>query len=175
MHSLDDGTSILNRGIVTMPVSTHRTSTWYSLPSNWNCPSKQLCSQSQPFVDLSLWTLKGSTPTSGLNFERITIPQNTLTISENRGPLTLMVYYGILDASMFQIPDIFDSVFSSTHMTTSGRILRSDKDTSPSLYALLLALTSHVCQRLLRVVYHMFPHQTRAPQTLQTSQATSDS
>src|SRR5882672_12911506 len=53
--------------------------------------------------------------------------------------------------------------------------LRSDKDSLPSLHALLLVWTSGLCQRLLKVVYHLFPHQTCAPQTLQTSQATSDS
>jgi len=37
-HSLDDGTSILKRGIVTMPVWIHRITTQYSLPSNWHCP-----------------------------------------------------------------------------------------------------------------------------------------
>ena len=45
------------------------------------------------------------------------------------------------------------------------RTFRSDKDTSPCLHALLLAWT---CQRLLQVMYHMFPHQTHAPQTLWT-------
>src|SRR5882672_5909000 len=64
-HSLDNGTSILKRGIATMPVSIHRTSTWYSLPSNWHRPSELLSYLSQPFVDLSSWMLKGSIPTSG--------------------------------------------------------------------------------------------------------------
>src|SRR5467141_3705931 len=53
------------------------------------------------------------------------------------------------------------------------RSLWSDKDSSPSLHALLLVWTSGLCQRLLQVVYHLFPRQTCAPQTLQTSQATS--
>src|SRR5882724_3605866 len=100
-----------------MPVSTCRTSTWYSLLSNWHCPSEQVLSQSQPFVDLSLWMLKGSTLTSGLNFERIPFPQNTLTTSQNHGLVTLMVYYGTPDTFLFRIPGIFDFMFSSTHTT----------------------------------------------------------
>src|SRR5467141_4368061 len=119
MHLLDDGTSILKRGIATMPVSIHRTSAWYSLPSNWHCPSELLPYPSQPFVDLSSWMLKGSILTLGLNFEMIPFPQNTLTISQTpSGPSILMVYYTTLDTSMFQIPAISDSMCFSTHMTT---------------------------------------------------------
>src|SRR5882672_11444479 len=55
------------------------------------------------------------------------------------------------------------------------RSFRSDKDSLPSLHALLLVWTSSLHQRLLQVVYHLFPCQICAPQTLQTSQATSDS
>src|SRR5882672_10636916 len=73
-HLLDDGMSILKRGIATMPVSIHRTSAWYSLPSNWHRPSKLLPYLSQPFVDLSSWMLKGSIPTFGLNSEMIPFP-----------------------------------------------------------------------------------------------------
>src|SRR5882672_5526475 len=98
MHLLDDGTSILKRGIATMPVSIHRTSARYSLPSNWHHPSELLPYPSQPFVDLSPWILKGSIPTFGLNSEMIPFPQNTSTISQTpRGPLVLMVYYATLD------------------------------------------------------------------------------
>src|SRR5882724_6979419 len=60
MHSLDDGTSTLKRGIAIMPVLIHRTSTRYSLPSNWHRPSELLPYQSQSSVDLSLWMLKAS-------------------------------------------------------------------------------------------------------------------
>src|SRR5882724_9470321 len=90
-HSLDDGMStILKRGIATMP--THRTTAWYSLPSNWHCPSKLLPYHPQSSVDLSSWMLKGSILTSGINSERILFPQNTLTFSQNHGPWTPMVY-----------------------------------------------------------------------------------
>src|SRR5882724_562725 len=102
MHSLDNGMSTLKRGIATMPVLIHRTSTRYSLLSNWHCPSELLPYQSQSFVDLSLWMLKGSIPTSGLNSKMIPFSQNTSTISQTTGgPLILMVYYATLDASMF--------------------------------------------------------------------------
>src|SRR5882724_2309559 len=92
MHSLDDGTSTLKRGIATMPVLIHRTSAWYSVPSNWHHPSELLPYQSQSSVDLSLWMLKSFTPTSDLNFERILSQQNTSTNSQTRGPSTPMVY-----------------------------------------------------------------------------------
>src|SRR5882672_2005665 len=55
------------------------------------------------------------------------------------------------------------------------RTFQSDKDSLPSPHALLLVWTSSLCQGLLQVVYHLFPRQTCAPQTLRTSQATSDS
>src|SRR5882724_8590853 len=136
-----------------MPVSTRRTSTPCSLPSNWHCPSEQLLSQSQPFEDLSSWTLKSSTPTSGLNSKRIPFQQNTLTTIWNHGPLTLMVYYGSLDAFMFRILEIFDFVFSNTHTTIHlrdimGRRRRSTKsiDTIIGLDLLSMSETtaSHV-------------------------------
>src|SRR5882724_1013122 len=102
MHLLDDGMSILKRGIATMPVSTHRTSTWYSLLSNWHHPFELLPYQSQSSMDLSSWMLKGSILTSGLNSEMIPFPQNTLKISQTpSGPLILMDYYATFDASMF--------------------------------------------------------------------------
>src|SRR5882724_10809026 len=55
------------------------------------------------------------------------------------------------------------------------RTFRSDEDTTSSSDALLLALTSGLCQRLLQIVYHLFPCQTCAPQTLRTPQTASDS
>src|SRR5467141_1521617 len=112
MHSLDDGTSILKRGIAIIPVSIHRTSSQYSLLSNWHCPSELLPYPSQSFMDLSSWILKGSILTSSLNSEMILFPQNTWTISQTpSGPSIPMVYYTTLDASMFRIPDISDSIF----------------------------------------------------------------
>ena len=101
-----------------MPVSIHRTTTWYSLPSNWHCPFELLPYRSQSSMDLSSWMLKGSILTSGLNSKSIPSPQNTLTISQTCGPWTLMAYYRTLDVSMFHIPETSDSMFSSTHTTT---------------------------------------------------------
>src|SRR5882724_575691 len=102
----------------TFPDSIHRTTAQYSLPSNWHRPSELLPYQSQSFVDLSSWMLKGSIPTSGLNSEMIPFPQNTLTISQTpSGPSIMMVYYDTSDASMFRTPAISDCVFFSTRMT----------------------------------------------------------
>src|SRR5882724_8560913 len=55
------------------------------------------------------------------------------------------------------------------------RTFRSDEDFTSSPYAILLARTSSLRQRLLQIMHHLFPRQTGAPQTLRTSQATSDS
>src|SRR5882724_12213111 len=55
------------------------------------------------------------------------------------------------------------------------RTFRSDEDTTSSPDALLLARTSSLCQRLLKIVYHLFPHQSCVPQTLWTPQTTSNS
>src|SRR5882724_2726873 len=117
IHSLDDGMSILKRGIATMPASIHRTTAWYSLLSNWHRPSKLLPYQSQPFMDLSSWMLKGSIPTFGLNSERIPLPKNTLITSQTPvGPSIQMVYFATSDASMSRTLAISDYVFFNIHM-----------------------------------------------------------
>src|SRR5882724_2424861 len=51
----------------------------------------------------------------------------------------------------------------------------SDEDPTSSPYAILLVRTSSLRQRLLQIVHHLFLCQTCAPQTLRTSQATSNS
>ena len=45
-------------------------------------------------------------------------PQNTPTSQTLSGPLIPMVYYATKDESMFQIPTIYDYVFSNTRMIT---------------------------------------------------------
>src|SRR5882724_11447593 len=55
------------------------------------------------------------------------------------------------------------------------RSFQSDEDPSSRPYAILLVQTSSLCQGLLQMVHHLFPHQTHVPQTLWTSQATSNS
>src|SRR5882724_9674391 len=69
------------------------------------------------------------------------------------------------------------STLCSTILTRSSpcRTFRSDENTTSSSDALLLARTSSFCQRLLQIMYHLFPYQTCAPQTLQTPQTASDS
>src|SRR5882724_1588294 len=116
-HSLDYGTSILKRGIATMPASIHRTTPRYSLPSNWHRPFELLPYQSQPSADLSSWMLKGSIPTFGLNSKRIPLPKNTSLISQTPvRPSTQTVYFAILDASMSRTLAIFNYVFFNIHM-----------------------------------------------------------
>src|SRR5882724_1201538 len=124
MHSLDNGTSILKRGIVTMPVSIHRTTFRYSLPSNWHHPSQPPPYQSQSSMDLSSWMLKHSILTSGLNSEMITFLQNTSTTSQTpSGPSIPMVYSATSDASMFQTLAFSNYVFSSTCTTIPLQVI----------------------------------------------------
>src|SRR5882724_5593836 len=124
MHSLYDGTSILKRGIVTMPMSIHRTTAQYSLLRNWHHPSELPPYQSQSSVDHSLWMLKGSIPKSGLNSEMIPFPQNTSTISQTlSGPLIPMVYYTTSDASMFHTLAISNYMFFSIRTTTPLQVI----------------------------------------------------
>ena len=161
---------------MTIPVPTHRTYAWYSLLRNWHNPFELPPYQSQSSMDLSSWMLKDSIPTSGLNSKSIPFMQNASTISQApSGPSILMVYYVTLDTSMFQTPAISDYMFSSTHMTIPLTSFRSDEDPSSSPYAILLVWTSSLHQGLLQIMHHLFPHQTCAPQTLWTSQATSNS
>src|SRR5467141_582549 len=102
-----------------MPLSIHRTTAWYSLPSSWNHPSELLPYHSQPSADLSSWMLKGSIPIFGLNSERIPHLKNTSIISQTLvGPSTQMVYFATSDASMSQTLEISDSVFFNTHTIT---------------------------------------------------------
>src|SRR5882724_559041 len=54
------------------------------------------------------------------------------------------------------------------------RTFRSDEDITSSSDA-LLAWTASFCQRLLQIMYHLFPCQTCVPQTLRTPQTASDS
>src|SRR5882672_3433407 len=111
--------STLKRGIATMPLSIHRTTARYSLPSSWHRPSELLPYHSQPSADLSSWMLKGSIPTFGLNSERIPHPKNTSIISQTPvGPLTQMVYFATSDASMSRTLAISDSVFFNTRTIT---------------------------------------------------------
>src|SRR5882724_1535495 len=97
MHLLNDGMSILKRGIVTMPVSTHRNFALCLHLNNWHCPSELPLQQSQSFEDLSLWMPKDSMLTSKPNSKRIPFPQNTSAFSQTcTGPLTPMVYFSTL-------------------------------------------------------------------------------
>src|SRR6266481_467560 len=55
------------------------------------------------------------------------------------------------------------------------RTLWSVQDPLPGSPQLLLAQTLDLCQKLLQIVHHLFSCQTRAPQTIQASQAASHS
>src|SRR5882724_1767599 len=86
-----------------------------------------------------------------------------------------MVYSATSDTSMFQTLAISNYMFSSTRMTIPLQAFQSDEDPSSSLNAILLVQTSSLYQELLKIMHHLFPHQTCVSQTLWTSQATSNS
>src|SRR5882724_9718123 len=99
-HLLDDGMSILKRGVVTMPLLTCRITARFSLPSNWHCPSELHPYLSQSFAVLSSWMSTHSIPTFILNSEKTQPQQNTLIICHPIGLSIPMVYYDILVTSM---------------------------------------------------------------------------
>src|SRR5882724_677700 len=76
---------------------------------------------------------------------------------------------------MFRIPEVTTPCTAILIRPSPCRTFRSDEDITSSSDALLLAQTSGLCQRLLKIMYHLFPHQTCAPQTLWTPQTASDS
>jgi len=79
--------------------------------------------------------------------------------SDSNGPLTPMAYFVIWVRFISQILITFDFVFSNIHMITPGRTFQSNKTLHKST-TLFLAWTSHSCQGLLEVMYHLFPSQT---------------
>jgi len=157
-------------------VSIHRTTFRYSLLSNWHHPSELPPYQSQSSMDLSSWMLKGSIPTSGLNSEMIPFLQNTSTIGQTlSGPST---QWFTTPPWMHLCSELQQSPTKSSPVLTQPspcRSFQSDEDSSSSLHAILLVQTSSLCQGLLQIVHHLLPHQTHVPQTLWTSQATSNS
>src|SRR5882724_4143563 len=69
-HLLDDGTSILKRGVATMPLLIRRITDRFSLLSNWHHPSKLRPYLSQSSVVLSLWMSILFIPTFELDSEK---------------------------------------------------------------------------------------------------------
>src|SRR6266481_10008801 len=110
--------SILKRGIVTMPLPTHRTFTRYLLQSNWHRPFELLPYPSQSYMDLLSWILKGSMLTSSLQYKTTQYLWNTLMPELTQdGPLVPMGCSDIPDAYMSQIP-AYAFVFFSNHTIT---------------------------------------------------------
>jgi len=175
MHSLDNGTSILKRGIATMPVSIHRTTAQYSILSNWHHPFKLLSYQSQSSVDLSSWIMKGSIPTFSLNSKRNPFPQNTSTISQTlSGPSIPMVYSTTSDASIFWTLEISDYVFSIlTQPSLAGHFGQMKTLHQVSMQNFGTEFQSR--SRTTASHAPLAPIPNYVPHTLWTSQATSDS
>jgi len=126
----------LKRGIVTMPVSIHRTTPsihfWATA-----CPSKLLPYQSSPLW-ISSWRLKGSIPTSGLNprwshFHRT--PWQSVRPSVDPYPNGLLRHL-----RRIYVPNsgISDYVFSSTRTTIPLQDISVNKDSSSSPHVILL-------------------------------------
>ena len=117
---LDDGTSTLKKGIVTMPLSTHRTTDLCSLPSTWCRPFELLPLLFPSYEDHCSWTLKGSIRISSLTYEMIPLPQTTSTTSHSQIPSGLSiqtVYYDIPDAYTSWKLGIYNYMFFSTCTT----------------------------------------------------------
>jgi len=159
-----------------MPVSTHRTFTWFSTSEQLHCPFELLPYQSQSSMDLS-WMLKGSIPTSGFNSKMKSSSAEHLNNQSDP--------QWALDPDRWTLPPqmhlcsklwaISDSMFSRTHMATPLQDIPSDEDTSPSLVCTTTGLDFHSMSRTTASCEPSVPAQTCVPQTLQTSQATSDS
>jgi len=66
-------------------------------------------------------------------------------------------------------------VLQYSHDQSPLQVIWSDEDPPSSLHAILLVQTSSLHQNYCKSCTHLFPCQTCAPQTLWTSQATSDS
>src|SRR5882724_1089281 len=117
-HLLDDGTSILKRGVATMPLLTCRITTRFSLLSNWHRPSKLHPYLSQSFAVLSLWMLTLFILTLKLDSEKTRPRQNTSIICRPIGLSIPTVYYDTSAAFMSRTSIIFDYVFSKIRTIT---------------------------------------------------------
>src|SRR5882724_6188585 len=87
-----------------------------------------------------------------------------------------MVYYTTSDASMFQTLEISDYVFSSTHTTTPLQVISVRRRPYIKSVCKTIGPDSQSTSRTTEnCAHHLFPHQAHMPQTLRTSQATSNS
>jgi len=165
----------LKRVILTMPVSIHRTTAWYSLPSNWHCPSELLpINPSPPWIShhgcwkAPFWhtvsTPRGShfcrTPWQQSDPSGPSIQQFTYTTSDaiyvpNSSNLRLHVLQYSHDHPL-QVILVRWRPFIKSVCNTIGLDFQSTSRTTANCAPLV-------------------PCQTCVPQTLWTSQATSDS
>jgi len=113
--------------------------------------------------------------TADLNFKRIPFLQNTSISSQTHGPSTLMVLLRNSDESTFRIPEVFDSMFSNTHMT----IPLQDISVRQRHYIKFGCTTTGLDFRSLSKTtanrVPSVPMPTCVPQTLWTPQTASDS
>jgi len=155
-----------------MPASIHRTTAGIH-SSNCIVPlSYHPINPSPPWF--SSWMLKGSIPTSILNSDRSYFAEHLDNQSDPSGPSILMVYYATLDASMFWTPQSLTTCSPVLAWPSPCRSFQSDE----TLHQVCMQYywsglpvyikTTENCAPLV-------PCQTCAPQTLQTSQATSNS
>jgi len=167
MHSLDDGTSILKRGIATMPASIHRTTAWYSLLSKltsslrattlygcWNAPFRHP-------VSTPRGSISADTPWQSV---RPPVDPRSHGLLHHLGSI-YVPNSSNLQLMCLQYPhDHPLQVISVRWRPFIKFICQYYWSGLPVLH-----------QGLLQIMHHLFPCQTCAPQTLQTSQATSDS
>src|SRR5882724_11648170 len=76
---------------------------------------------------------------------------------------------------MFQTLEVFDSLFSNTHMTIPLQDISVRQRHYIKLRCTITGLDFQSLSKTTAIVYHLFPCQTCAPQTLWTSQPASNS
>jgi len=120
--------------------------------------------------------LKSFILTSDLNFESILSQQNTSINSQTRGPSTP---YGLLrNSGQIYVPDS-GSLRLRVLQYSHDHPLAGHFGQTKTLHQVRMHYywpgLPVFCQRLLQIMYHLFPCQTCAPQTLRTPQTASDS
>jgi len=152
-----------------------RTTTQYSLPSNWHHPSYHPINPSPPWISHhGCWRAPFQHPVSTSRWSHFhRTPQQSVRYQVD--PWSL---WFTLPPRTHLCPELWQSLTTCSPVLTQPspcRSFRSDKDSSSSPYAILLVRTSSLCQGLLQNCAPLVPTPNPCATTLQTSQATSDS
>jgi len=127
-------------------------------------------------MDISSWMLKGSILTSSLQLWEDPFPQNNL--NNQSDPKWTLDPNGLLchlDASISELWQSPNTCSQSTCTTIPLQVISVRQNPSSSSYAILWSRTPSLHQGLLQIMHHCSCTKPVCPQTLQTSQATSNS